>query len=170
MHKRAMVAGSFDPITKGHVWLIEQALQLAEEVEIVIGVNPSKKYHFPVDERALMISESLSECADAAKRSSIAVLDGDMIAAYAERRNITLFVRGVRNSKDYQYEHDMMCWNRKINPDMTTVLLAPPQELTIVSSSSIKGLVGYGNWEELIADYVHPYVIDQLRDKHVATH
>ena len=93
-----------------------------------------------------------------------------MIAAYAERRNITLFVRGVRNSKDYQYEHDMMCWNRKINPDMTTILLAPPQELTIVSSSSIKGLVGYGNWEELIADYVQPCVIEQLRDKHAITY
>ena len=170
MYRRAMVAGSFDPITKGHMWLIEQALYLAGEVEVVIGVNSAKKYHFSVDERRQLIEEVMFVELDPAdyNRMKVTIVQNEMLASYAIDRDISLFVRGVRNTNDYRYEHEMICWNRRINPNMNTVLLVPPHELSLVSSSAIKGLVGFDGWQHLVEDFIDPCVITALERKYNA--
>lgn len=167
MHKNAMVAGSFDPITKGHTWLIHQALQLAENVTVCIGVNPAKKYHFSDTERhAIMRDVLYDELGELNfNRLNVVSITNELLATYALHNNITLFIRGVRNSTDYRNEHEMICWNRKINPLMTTVLSVPPYDLTMVSSSAIKGLVGFDGWQHHIQGLIHPIVIAKLERK-----
>ena len=167
MHKNAMVAGSFDPLTKGHTWLIRQALQLADNVTVCIGANPAKKYHFDAEERHNIVKYVLYDELSSAEynRIRIASITDELLATYALTNDITLFVRGVRNSNDYRNEHEMICWNRKINPAMTTVLSVPPYDLTMVSSSAIKGLVGFDGWQHHIQGLIHPIVIAKLERK-----
>jgi pantetheine-phosphate adenylyltransferase len=136
-----MVAGSFDPITNGHEWLIRQALEVCDKVFVIVGNNPAKKYMFTGQERANMVHRVIG--IDDYDRFVVDFLHNDLLINVAHDSECNFLIRGIRNSE----------------------FLIPPRELTEVSSSTVKGLVGFNGWEDVVSTYVHPVVLDALKPK-----
>lgn len=164
MNRIGMVAGSFDPITNGHEWLIRQALEVCDKVFVVVGNNPAKKYMFHEIARAQMIADVVGD-----SRVEVMFLMNDLLINVARERGCNFLIRGIRNTQDFEYEMQLQLINRKICPGIETLFLIPPRELTEVSSSTVKGLVGFKGWEDVVSTYVHPVVLDKLKEKAHAT-
>lgn len=148
--RRAVYAGSFDPITNGHLWMIEQGCRLFDELVVAIGVNPDKKYLFPLAERETMLREVASRCPNV----TVATFENLFLVHYARQIEAGYILRGVRNEQDYQYERGMRYVNAEFDDSVKTVFLIPPRDLVEVSSSFVKGLVGPNNWEPMVQKYV----------------
>ena len=160
--KKALIAGSFDPITKGHVWMIEKARELFDDVIVAVAHNPQKKSLLTVEERQLLIYASL----DAHKLWNITMIDErDFTVTYARDVGCTHIVRGIRNTTDFEFEHQLNLINREISGDIETVYLMPPRELIEVSSSMVKSLMGLHGWEKIAGRYVTDPVLEMLRKK-----
>ena len=165
----AVVSGSFDPITKGHLYVIEQALKMAEEVIILVANNPDKRYHFSMEERCEIIEASLEEAWGSTEGVRVEELpNGQFTARVAKQLGAALVVRGLRNVVDFEYEHSQQLINTTIEPDVATVFVMPPTELIAVSSSAIKGMVGIDGWEELAENYLSLAALNALRDRRLA--
>jgi pantetheine-phosphate adenylyltransferase len=161
MVKRAVYAGSFDPVTNGHLWMIEQGIALFDEMVISIGVNPDKQYTFSVKERADLL--------DAATRHlpglRIDVIQNQFLVNYAQSIDAHYILRGIRTASDYEFERTMRYVNSDLFPDIVTVFLMPPREIAEVSSTMVKGLVGPEGWEAVIRHYVPEPVYRALLER-----
>jgi pantetheine-phosphate adenylyltransferase len=166
-----IVAGSFDPITNGHVWLIKRALRITGKsgmLYVVVGVNPDKKYYFSAEERIRQIQmvlndeipEKLFDCP-----LEIQSITNELLINHARNVKADCIFRGIRNIQDFAYETDIQKVNRKICPTIETVFFVPPPKFVEVSSSTIKGIVGFNNWHTAISDYVHPFIISEFERK-----
>lgn len=156
--RTAVYAGSFDPLTNGHIWMIEQGLDLFDHLYVAIGSNPSKSYTFEVEERIEMLHASLSP----SKRLTISHFDNRYLVDYAAEMNARYILRGIRSPGDYEYERVMRHINGDMAPAVTTTFLMPPRDITELSSSMIKGLTGPDGWEEIVQRYVPGPVMEQL--------
>lgn len=136
---KAVFAGSFDPPTNGHLDIIDRASKLFEKVDVVISVNPDKKYMFSQEERLEMMKELIVDYPNV----SVHVYEG-LIVNYAKQENASVLVRGVRSANDFTYEFDLALMNQNLNPDIETVFLQSKEKYTIVKSSSIKELAKFG--------------------------
>ncbi len=134
----AVYAGSFDLLTKGHLWVIEQTSGLFEHVTVSVGVNPDKKPMFALEERLDMLKEVTRDIPNVAVTS----FESMYLIHYAQKIGASVMVRGIRNGTDYQFESTIRQINADIDPSVTTVFLIPPRNLIEVSSSFVKGLVG----------------------------
>lgn len=148
--RRAVYAGSFDPITLGHLWMINEGRRVFDELIVAIGINPDKKYAFPLSERLEMLREATSQFLNV----KVSSYENMFLVNYAKQVQASFILRGIRNEQDYSYERGMRYVNTELNGDMTTVFLIPPRELVEVSSSFVKGLVGPDGWEEILSKYV----------------
>ena len=97
------------------------------------------------------------------RNSSSPLLTSSSVAAKVEATHL---IRGIRNNEDFGYETQMALVNRKIAPGIKTVYMAPPPELSEVSSSTVRGLVGFTDWEHIVKGYVHPTVLRALAENH----
>ena len=158
----AVYAGSFDPPTNGHLWMIEKGAKMFDKLIVAIGVNPNKKYTFSVDERLQMLEDSVKGCPNI----SIDQFDNKYLVKYAQTIGADFILRGVRNSTDFNFEQGMNNINRDINSNINTVFLMPPRELCEVSSSFIKGLIGPDGWQDVVCKYVPKPVFDKFKDKY----
>lgn len=132
---KAVFAGSFDPLTNGHLDIIQRASELFGSLDVVISVNPEKKYLFSQEERRQMVEELTS----ALKNVTVHVYTG-LIVNYAKEIGANVLIRGVRSSNDFAYEFDLALMNRKLNPDIETVFLQSKEKNVVIKSSSIKEL------------------------------
>ena len=148
--RRAVYAGSFDPITLGHLWMVEHGGDLFDELVVAIGTNPDKKYLFSLDERLDMLREATVHC----RNVRVASYENMFLVRYARQVGASWILRGVRNEQDYAYERGMRYVNAELDGDVRTVFMVPPRELVEVSSSFVKGLVGPGGWEQVLGKYV----------------
>lgn len=160
-----VVAGSFDPITIGHAHLISEAALLADELHIVVGVNPSKKYLFNGDERLALVQEVVASLGIRGTPVHYHYLKDRLLIQLAAELNVTHLIRGIRSTEDFTYETQMALVNRKVNREIGTLYIVPPPELSEVSSSTVKGLVGYQDWESIVSQYVHSSVLAALAKK-----
>jgi len=158
----AVYAGSFDPPTNGHLWMIEQGSKTFDKLIIAVGVNPDKKYTFSVEERLKMLQESIKDSSNV----SFDKFNNKFLVSYAQQIGADFILRGVRNSADFNFEQAMCNVNRDINPDITTILLMPPRELCEVSSSLVKGLIGPDGWETVVCQYVPEPVFNKFKEKY----
>lgn len=167
MYTTGIVAGSFDPIQKGHVWLINQALNISNQLVIAVAVNRKKKYLFDPDERVDLVKRVLKSQLNQldTDRIQLIFIENELLAAFASRIGAEVLVRGIRNANDFTYEHEMLEINRLIAPLLETVFFVPPHELTKVSSSTVKEMVGYPEWKTLLHGFACPLVIDALDKK-----
>ncbi len=168
-HKRAIMAGSFDPFQRGHAWLAKQALNLAESVAIVISYNVTKSGTFDIAERTDIINrvldlEILPNRVDRA-RIEVEVVTDEILAYYAQRTGASLLVRGLRNDLDFRYERDILDINRIAAPEIETVFMMPPSELTLASSSMVKGLLKFDGGDRIASQFAHSFVVDALLEK-----
>ena len=131
-------AGSFDPPTNGHLWMIEQGSKIFDELFIAVGINPDKKYTFSTKERISMLRESVKGC----RNIKFDEYNNKFLVNYAKKIGADFILRGTRNSDDFKFEQGINNINKDIDSNITTVLLMPPRELCEISSSLVKGLVG----------------------------
>ena len=135
----AVFAGSFDPPTNGHLDIIERAAALYDKLDVVISVNPEKKYMFSEKERLEMMASLVTKF----KNVTVHSYSG-LIVNYAKSVNANVLIRGVRSTNDFAYEFDLALMNQNLNPDIETVFLQSKEKYTIVKSSSIKELAFFG--------------------------
>lgn len=135
----ALFPGSFDPITNGHVETAKKAAQIFDKVYVVAMTNTSKHYLFTAKERADFIRDALKDI------PNIEVLDKtDMLTVnLAHELHARAIVRGVRNSADFRYEQEIAGINKRLAPDINTVLLFSSPENSFVASSMIKELARF---------------------------
>ncbi|PQJ27205.1 pantetheine-phosphate adenylyltransferase [Rubritalea profundi] len=157
--RTAVYAGSFDPPTNGHLWMIEQGLKLFDRLHVAIGSNPSKSYTFDVDTRIAMLQQSLPSC----ERLTISHFDNRYLVDYAEEVGAHYILRGIRSPNDYEYERVMRHINGDMAPKVTTTFLMPPRDIAELSSSMIKGLTGPEGWQDTVCRYVPAPVMEQLQ-------
>lgn len=136
INEKCIVAGSFDPVTNGHMHLIGMAAMTFSEVIAAIGVNDEKKYYFTLDERIKMLEAACR------KYSTVKVeAYGGLTADFMRDNDIKYFVRGVRNDKDAAYEEKVFKEISKDNKEVRLILFNSPKELKNVSSTFIRELI-----------------------------
>lgn len=149
--RRAIYPGTFDPLTNGHLDIISRACRLFDEVIVAILINPGKQPLFPLDERIALIEEVVIPVHPMVRVTSFSGLLMD----YADRVGAKAVVRGVRSTKDYEYELPMVLMNRRLNPEIETVMLVASEENSYISSSLIKEVFNLGgSIEGLVPDLV----------------
>lgn len=155
---KAIYAGSFDPLTNGHLWLIKKAATIFDKLIVAVGDNPYKKYAFSIEERIQMLEKVLVD----SPNIEIGKFSGEFLVNYAKRVNAQFIVRGIRNTQDYEFEKTLRYVNSDVCPNIETVFLIPPRDFAEVSSSLVKGFVGTDGWEEIVAKYTPKIVVDEL--------
>lgn len=158
MARRAIYPGTFDPLTNGHLDIISRASALFDEVIVALLVNPGKNPMFTVPERVEILNEVLKPQFPSI---SIKTFEG-LLVDYCRQREVNAIIRGVRSIKDYEYELPMVLMNRRLNPDVETVLLVASEENSYVSSSLIKEVFTLGG---SIDGLVPERVIEKMRQK-----
>lgn len=156
--RRAVYAGSFDPPTNGHLWMIAQAQTLFDELIVAIGVNPDKKSTYTVAQRMAMLNEIIKPY-DHVRVDSF---ENQFLVNYANSVHAAFIVRGIRSNADYEYERAIRYINADLQPDIQTVFLMPPREIAEISSTMVKGLVGVDNWQNVVVRYVPLPVYDMM--------
>ncbi|MBN1875825.1 MAG: pantetheine-phosphate adenylyltransferase [Anaerolineae bacterium] len=159
--KKAVYAGSFDPITNGHLWMIRQGVNLFDELVVAVGSNPDKHYTFSTEIRVRMIRAALSSLPHIVVDS----FADQFLVHYANSIGAQYILRGIRTEGDYEYERGMRHINSDLCPEVGTVFLMPPREIAEVSSSMIKGLIGPEGWEVIVRKYVPEAVYQVLLEK-----
>ncbi len=151
--KKAIYPGSFDPITNGHLDILDRALGIFDEITIVVAGTGAKQPLLTPDERVELIREVVSD----RPRVKVDRWSG-LIMEYAAQNNIAAVVRGLRAASDFEYEFMMASMNKQINPQIETVFMMTAQNLFFVSSSMVKELFLYGG-------DVSPYIPTQAVTK-----
>jgi pantetheine-phosphate adenylyltransferase len=160
IRKIGVYAGTFDPVTLGHLWMIEQGAILFDTLVVAIGTNFEKQEFFNLSERIALLREATHKFHNV----KIDEFSGQFLIRYSESIGAQFILRGIRNPSDYEYERALRHINSDLNPAITTVFLMPPREISEVSSSIVKGLVGSEGWETILGKYVPVCVISKLKE------
>lgn len=163
--KRAVYAGSFDPLTNGHLWMVKEGLKLFDELVVAIGINPDKHYTFSLEARL----DLLNECLGAPEHLVIDSFENQFLVHYADAQDAEFILRGIRTENDYDYERGMRHINSDLKPDISSIFLMPPREIAEVSSSFVKGLIGPAGWQDIVKQYVPGPVYRALKEKFETT-
>ncbi len=153
--KIAIYPGSFDPISNGHLDIIERTAQIFDKVYVLVSVNPNKKYCFTVEEKINLINKSIKHL----NNVEVDHYDG-LVLDYAKSKNASVIIRGLRNFIDYQDEITLFQFNRSIAPNIDTFVLFPSANNLFLSSSSIKQLVSL---KADISQYVPKEICEEVK-------
>ncbi len=157
MKMKAIYPGSFDPITNGHLDLIERSLDVFEELTIAVVVNPHKKPLFTVEERIKMIRNAVKNN----RRIKIASFNG-LLVDFARKEKGNTIIRGLRAIADFEYEFQMALMNRKMNKDIHYIYMMPSEEYTYLSSSLVKEIALLGG---NVKKFAPKLVVQMLKEK-----
>jgi pantetheine-phosphate adenylyltransferase len=156
----AIYPGSFDPLTNGHVDIIQRGSRLFERIVVAILLNIEKAPLFTVDERVDIAREVFRGNPNV----EVDTFDG-LLVEYARRKRASVIVRGLRAISDFEYEMQMALMNRNLNPDVETVFMMPAETYTYVSSRIVKEVVALGG---SVTNLVPSIVDSRLREKRLA--
>jgi len=160
MPRIALYAGSFDPLTNGHVDIVLRCAHLFERVLVAVLVNPDKHPLFTADERVAIIREVFREYPNVEVDSFQGLL-----VEYARRRRASAIVRGMRAISDFEFEFQMALMNRHLEPTLETVFMMPAEQYTYLSSRLIKEVFSLGGD---VSGLVPAVVEQRMRDKQTA--
>lgn len=150
METRAVYPGSFDPVTNGHIDLIQRSAALFDKVIVAILRNTEKTPLFTVEERIEMLEDSTRDL----KNVSVTSFEG-LLVDYAEQIGASVIVRGIRAVSDYEYELQMALMNRRLSSRIETVFMLPAEPYSFLSSKLVKEIAGLGG---KISGFVPPSV------------
>ena len=154
----AVFPGSFDPITNGHLDIVDRGLSLFDRVRMAILVNPEKQPLFSVEERVALIREAYR----GNRRVEVDTFSG-LLVDYAERVGASVILRGIRAISDFEYEFQMALMNRRLDPQIETVFMMPAESYSYVSSRLVKEVFQLGG---RVSDLVPPVVERRLSEKY----
>jgi len=158
MKKTALYAGSFDPITYGHIDLIERAEKIFDELIVLVSISEKKIPLFSLKERVLLAKESLKSFSYVKVESS-----QRLTAEYAKDNNICILLRGLRTASDLDYELRLNWMNQKINSSLETVFITPQSKNFFISSQIIKEIAKIKPKE--LENFVPPLVAQKLKER-----
>ena len=161
--KFGVYAGSFDPLTVGHLWMIEQGVGIFDRLTVAVGVNPEKNYTFALADRL----EMLRECTRSFPNVEVASFSNRYLIHYAQIIGATHILRGIRTESDYEFERTMRNVNGDLDERICTVFLMPPRGIAEVSSSMVRGLIGPVGWKKIVRQCVPPPVYNRLLKAHL---
>ncbi len=155
---KAVYPGTFDPITKGHLDVINRVQKLFSEIVILVAYHNEKEPLFTIEERKEMITETVKKMENVGVDS----YDG-LLVDYAKKHNIRVIIRGLRAISDFEYEFQMALMNRKIRPEVETLFLVPHESYTYLSSSLIKEIIAVGgNVSHFVPPIVNTYLENRI--------
>ena len=154
--KKCVFAGTFDPLTLGHEALVQTCLRLFDEVVVAIMVNPAKKPYFTVEQREEMLRLAFGD----EPRVRVVAFEGTA-AELLEKENTKIYVRGIRNGVDLDFENANFYASKKLDKDLLTVYLPCPQELLHISSSMVRNSLQFHTpIDEYVSKKIKHYIIN----------
>ena len=153
----AIYPGTFDPITLGHLDIIDRASKIFDRLVVSVVMNPEKHPLFEIDERVELIKKTVAAYPNVEVGSSI-----ELLADFARQYENPVIIKGLRNHIDYEYETTMAVFNKKLNPQLETFFITAKLEYTYVSSTAVRQLALYG---ADLSDYVPKVVEDEIKNK-----
>jgi pantetheine-phosphate adenylyltransferase len=162
MPRIALFAGSFDPITLGHLDVVRGAVRLADKLVLAVGIHPGKTPLFSPDERLAMLKEICAPIAREAGCELACLTFADLVVAAARRERATILVRGVRDTTDFDYEMQMAGMNAAMAPEITTVFLPAAPTARPITATLVRQIAAMGGD---VAPFVPPAVAARLKKK-----
>ncbi len=156
MENIALYPGSFDPLTNGHIDLIQRGLCVFDKLIVGVARNPSKSPLFSASERVDIIREVASN-----EKVSVCQFDG-LLVDFAQKVGAYTVIRGLRAVSDFEMELQMALINRKLSPKVETVFMMPNETYGYLSSSIVKEVASFGGD---VSSFVHPFVEKKLHEK-----
>ena len=153
----AVYPGSFDPLTKGHLDIIERACRLFDRVLVAVSDNPAKRHTFSARERVEMVDSAIARLRNAETDTFHGLL-----VDYLKKKKAKILIRGLRVVSDMDYEFQLASFNRRLYKEVETVFLMPDEQYTYFASSMVKEVSRMGASAE---PFVTPYVARSLRKK-----
>lgn len=154
----ALYAGSFDPITNGHVDLVRRSLGFVDRLVVAVATNASKQPLFTVEERLALIRQAIGDD----PRIEVKSFHG-LLVDFARDSQIRMIIRGLRAVSDYEYEYQMALMNRHLAHEIETVFMIPSLDTTHVSSSLVREVARFSGD---VSALVHPAVAEALKRKY----
>jgi len=155
--KIAICPGSFDPVTLGHLDIINRSRKVFDKTIVAVLVNPEKHTLFTVDERI----ELLKRCTRGMDDVEVVGFEG-LLAEYARERNVTAIVKGLRALSDFEYEFQQALTNKVLNPNLETMFLTTNAENMFLSSSIVKQIAGFGGD---ISNFVPECILEDIIER-----
>ena len=144
MQRIALYAGSFDPVTNGHIDVVRHAVRLADRLVLAIGVHPGKAPLFTAEERLEMLRETCGTLAREAKCELEAITFSDLVVQCAQRVKATVLIRGLRDATDFDYEMQMAGMNETMAPEVQTVFLPASPSARPITATLVRQIAGMG--------------------------
>jgi pantetheine-phosphate adenylyltransferase len=158
--KTAVYPGTFNPITNGHIDLVERAARLFEHVIVAIGVNKQKNSSLSTEQRVQLAQRVLGHL------DNVEVCSFDtLLIDFVRQRGASVILRGLRTVADFEYEFQLVGMNRALDPGIETIFLAPEEHLSYISSTLVREIASYGGD---ISHFVPPIVVQAMRE-HLAS-
>lgn len=161
MNHTAIYPGSFDPLTNGHLDILQRAVQMFEKVIVTVAVNNKKKAVFTGKERVELIREAIKD-KEWVDNVEVEQFTG-LLIDFARKKNVNVLLRGVRQISDFEYEFRMALTNRRLAPEIDTLFLMPDEQLTFISATIVKEVA---EWNGDLSSFVPDHVAQALRKKY----
>jgi pantetheine-phosphate adenylyltransferase len=162
MARIALYAGSFDPVTNGHLDVVRQAAGLADRLVLAIGINPGKTPLFSADERLAMLAETCGPVAKAAATELKCITYDDLVITAAKREGATILIRGLRDGTDLDYEMQLAGMNGAMAPDVQTVFLPATPLARPITATLVRQIARMGGD---VTPFVPAAIVKRLRAK-----
>lgn len=156
MKRIAIYAGSFDPPTHGHLWMIRRGAEMFDELVVTLAVNPDKQGFLPPEARL----DALRRMVDGLPNVRVARASRGFLVDFAHSEGARFLLRGIRNTIDFEYEKTMARMNARMAGDVQSVFLLPPSELEEISSSAVRGFLQEPGSEPWVRACVPEAVVD----------
>jgi pantetheine-phosphate adenylyltransferase len=161
MNRIAIYPGSFDPITLGHVDIIERSSHIFDHVIVNLAINPAKTTLFNSEERKLMVEDAVKHIPNVTVES----FDG-LVVEFAKKRNASAIIRGLRAISDFEYEFQMALMNRSMAEEIDTVFLMPDERYTYLNSSIVRNVASFkGDIRNFVTNYVAQKLINKFKEE-----
>ena len=158
--KVAIYPGSFDPITNGHLNIIQRAARIFDKLIVCVMVNSDKRAMFSQQERVALIRSAIGELDNVEVDAS-----AELLAEYARRKGSCVIIKGLRAGSDFEKEFQMSLINRKLNPALDTMFLTSEHQYMYLSSSIVKELARYNVDDATLEEFLPPMIISDFKER-----